>query len=396
MGSVSGLPAIVLPADPATPIAPEAVSAMADQVLSGAAVFADPAPTPAQMPAVSGQPEPDRDRWGRYLIEGKSYTRATTFAKLGSSTYALGEWNERMLIKGLVERRDLLAMAHGLDVKRDKQTLNKIADDAQAHAGNKVAANIGTAYHAFSERLDAGLITLADVPAEYRVRCAQYVAALRLHGLTTRPEWIERTTAVNASQVSAPLGVAGTLDRILRLPNGELVIGDLKTGSDLSYGWAEIAVQLALYAHGVNTFGLFDWTTKTWQQPGLAVRTDYAIVMHLPADGDGCHLYRVDLAKGWAYAQVSGEVQARQKDKSVAAPLTALELGPAAPAAPAPEQAAPAHMVRAADLIANEENPLKLMEIYAFAEQSGKFTAGELALVKAACSLRWSELSSSY
>lgn len=373
-----------------------------EPVVSTALPFTDPAPGPAALPPISGQPEPDRDRWGRYVLPGVDgskvgHTRATTFAKLGSSTYALGEWNERMLIKGLTERPDLLALAHSKDVKRDKKELNKIADDAQTHAGNKVAANIGTAYHAFTERLDAGLMTLDQVPVQYRARCEQYLDAVRSHGLLTRMEWMERTTAVRADQVSAPAPVAGTLDRIWQLPNGELVIGDLKTGSDLSYGWAEIAVQLALYAHGCNTFGLFDWKTKTWgpavgYEPGeFPVRTDFAIVMHLPADGDGCTLYRIDLVKGWEYAQVSGQVQSRQKDKSLAGVLVPGSLGPVA----APE-ATPAEMEQALCVVASTMDPGALAGLYDYAVAAGKFSVPQLERIKHACRMQWDALNIPY
>ena len=369
--------------------------------------FADPAPMPAEMGSVSGQPEPDRDRWKRYLIQGTSYTRATTFAKLGSSTYALGEWNERMLIKGLCERPDLLAMAHGLDVKRDSKRLNAIADDAQQHAGNKVAANIGTAYHAFTERLDAGIITLDQIPAQWRERCAQYVRTMASHGLTTRREWIERSTAVRADQVSAPVPVAGTLDRILQVPSGLHVIGDLKTSSNIHYGWAEIAVQLAIYAHGVNTHGLFDWNTKTWQ-PAPAVSTEYAIVMHLPADwdgaGPGCVLYRVDLVKGWEYAQVSGRVQSRQKDGHVAFPLEPADIGltqPLAVAAPVSGTVVDVarrgpHMTQALRLVSETQDPAALQVLYEFAVVSGVFSEAELTELRTACAARWTDLNPSY
>lgn len=354
--------------------------------------FADPAPVAAEMAPVSGQPEPDRDRYSRYLIHGKPHTRATSFAEMGSSTYALGEWNERMLIKGLVERPDLLAMAHGLDVRADKQRLNAIADDAQTHAGNKVAANIGTSLHAFTERLDAGLITLDEVPPMWRFRCRQYLDAVAAYGLRTQADWIERTTAVRADQVSAPLPVAGTLDRIWLMPNGDLVIGDLKSGRDLSYGWAEIAVQLAVYAHGVNTFGLFDWRTKSWEglRGGgfrqLSVRTDFAIVMHLPAEGDGCDLYRVDLVKGWEYAQVSGRVQSRQKDKSIAAALTTLDVQAT------PVEQVPAHLAKAGELVSAAVGGQELSRIYEYAQVSGLFSGRELESLKRNCAARYSEL----
>lgn len=404
---VEKLPVAVAPGGVPVFVDPAPVPAQSVPEAAPVSTFADPAPAPADLPSVSGQPEPDRDQWGRYKIQGAGYTRATTFAKLGSSTYALGEWNERMLIKGLVLRPDLLAMAHSLDVKRDKNTLNKIADDAQEYAGNKVAANIGTAYHSFTERLDAGLCTLDDVPAQWRTRCRQYVDALALYGLTTRPEWMERTTAVRADQVSAPVGVAGTLDRIFQEPDGTLVIGDLKTSSNIEYSWSEIAVQLALYAHGVNTHGLFDWNTKTWSGPAMdqKVRTDYAIVMHLPADGDGCTLYKVDLIRGWEFAQVSGLVQARQKAKNVAvemvppprpAPLPQTVPAPVLAAAegPAPVQYRERpEMVHARSVVETCQDPDGLVTLHQQAVDSGLFDAGELFEIQQLCADRWAVLS---
>jgi hypothetical protein len=344
------------------------------------------------MPSVSQQPEPDRDRWKRYLIHGKPHTRATTFAKAASSTFTLNEWQQRMTIAGLVLRPDLMALAHGLDVKRDRKQLNSIAEQAKEAAGQKVAANLGTAYHAFSERLDAGLIALSDVPTEYRGRLDQYLTAVNGAGLRTRPEWIERTVAVRADQVSAELPVAGTLDRIFQLPNGELVIGDLKTGADLSYGWGEIAVQLALYAHGVNTHGLFDWHTKTWCGVGDSfggipreVRTDFAIVVHLPAGGEGCTLYRVDLNAGWKRAQVCGQVMAMQKAKpeALAVPFT-LAMAPAElDAPPAPVRGEVAEMAaqweHAKNVFASASSREHLAQLYQFAMDSGRFHTDQLA-----------------
>jgi len=351
--------------------------------------FASPAPVPEMTP-VSGQPEPKRDRYKRYLLPGPdgretAHTRATTFAKLGSSTYALSEWGERMLIKGLTQRPDLLAMAHGLDVKRDRARLNQIADEAQAAGGNKVAANIGTALHGFSENLDAGLMTLDDVPEQWRGRMAQYRSAMAGAGLATRREWIERTTAVPASEVSAPLPVAGTLDRVLETAHGELVIGDLKSGSDLSYGTLEIEVQLWLYARGCNLNGLFDWNTGRWERLDRPVSEDHAVVMHLPADGTGCTLLRADLQRGRRNAQVSGLVQARQKDKSVMPVLSKLDLRP-----PEPPQRTDMDVAR--ELLGAAPDQDRLTQVYRYAETSGKFSPADLAELKRMAGARWNEL----
>lgn len=376
---------------------------------SGEDQFTAPGPA-SDIPegSVSMQPDPERDRWGRYLILGQPNTRTTTFVKSASSTFTLNQWQQRMTVKGLTLRPDLLALAHGLDVKADKQTLNSIAEQAKEAAGQKVAANLGSAYHAFSERLDAGLITLADIPAVYRHRLEQYQDVIRRAGLTTRPEWIERTTAVRADQVSAALPVAGMLDRIWQLPNGELVIGDLKTGSDLSYGWGEITAQLAVYAHGVNTHGLFDWNRKVWQQhvdvPGgmmpMNVRTDFAIVMHLPADGDGCTLYRVDLVAGWRRAQICGHVMALNKEKDLAFPITVPDVvREEAPAVTAPQPAIAAPQVtqpspnpghspqQAADwdtavqAFYGVDSKARAAELYGYAQSSGKFTEENLSVL---------------
>lgn len=345
--------------------------------------FTAPAPV-SDIPdgSVSQQPEPDRDRWGRYVVQGTAHTRATTFAKSCSDTFSLSQWGDRMVVRGLTLRPDLLALAHGLDVKQNRKDLNSIAEQAKEAAGQKVAANLGSAYHAFSERLDAGLMKLEEVPEAYRGRLAEYLSAMSGAGLTTRPEWIERTTAVRADQVGEP--VAGTLDRIVQLPNGELVIADLKTGSDLSYGWGEIAVQLALYAHGVNTHGLFDWRTKTWESHtarvagdvSLKVRTDYAIVMHLPADKEGCTLYRVDIEAGWEYARLCGHVRAFRKNKQLARPLELTDIAAPVPSLVMPFESA---VMQQAMTMFNAANSREEMELlYEYARDSEQFTDAEL------------------
>lgn len=273
---------------------------------------------------VSGQPEPKRDSWGRYLLAGpngskpKPFTRATTFAKSISDTYALSQWGKRNVAIGMALRPDLVAQAHGKHVRHDKRDLDRIHEQAAEAAGNKVSANLGTALHSFTERLDAGLMQPGDVPPQFRAMTDAYTEKIRAAGLTSQPDWIERST------LSASLGepVAGTMDRIFRLPSGEHVIGDLKTGRDLTYGWQEIAIQLLIYATGVNEYGLYDWSTDTWQS-GPKVREDYAIVMHLPVERDDngpafCQLYQVELEPAREAARMCAGVRAWRKNRSLA------------------------------------------------------------------------------
>lgn len=299
----------------------------------------DPFDTPADVKPpepetnVSGQPEPARDQWGRYLLphpvtgfysDGRGtagrrngWTRATTFAKAAADTFALTRYDERLTLVGATLRADVLALAHGKQVREDAKELNQLVLQVKEAAGAKVAANIGTAVHGFTEHVDARQMGLEDVPEAYRNHVGQYLTELANAGLTPVPGLIERTTFVDQWN-----GIAGTFDRVLyHRPSNTYVIGDLKTGRDLKYGRMEIAVQLALYAHGINRHGVYDWNAGQWNREmhdgrTIRVRTDFGVVMHLPiqgAEAGTCSLKRINLAAGWDTAQVCADVLSSRK-----------------------------------------------------------------------------------
>lgn len=311
--------------------------------------------------------ESDRyDRYGRYKLvhpdTGKpvKWTRTTTFAKSIQDTFALSQWAQRMTLKGAALRPDIVAAVSTLEVKADKDRVNALVEDAKKAAGNKVAANLGTAVHAFTEDRDRALVGMPvkarEVPDDLMPSVDAYEQILSAFGLRPVPGLIEFTTAVKQYEV------AGTSDRVylvtrditvklngrsLTLYAGEYVIGDVKTGAQLDYGWLEICIQLAVYAQGINTSGVFDWNTGTWGRPALPdqpdvllkVRTDVAIIAHLPVDReDGAPLatlYAIDLDEGWAAAVLCGQVRTtRKKGSKLATALTVADVAemPAAPA----------------------------------------------------------------
>jgi len=292
-----------------------------------------------ESPHDRSQDEIPRDRYGRYRLPhpetGKvqAWTRSTTFAKSISDTFALSQWSQRMVAKGLVLRPDLQALAYNLDVKADKDRLNAVCEDAKAAAGNKVAANLGTALHSFSENVDRGM-PLESVPEAHRADIAAYVAAMQSAGVRVIPEMIERQTVVPAFEV------AGTFDRLLDLsgaaswflsaidkdlPDHWLtdapeVVGDVKSGQDLQYGWNEIAIQLLTYALGVRTAGVWNRDTQSWESP-RPVRLDFAIVMHLPVGQGVCTLYKLDLTEAMQAMELCREVRRWRKMRNLATPL---------------------------------------------------------------------------
>lgn len=303
------------------------------------------------------------DSYGRYKLAhpdtGKpvKWTRATTFAKSVQDTFALSMWAQRMTLKGATLRSDIVAAAGRLDVKDDKDRMNALVDDAKKAAGDKIAANKGTAVHGYAEDYDNALLegpeavaaVLERVPDEFRPQIDAYAAILADFGLEPVSGLIEFSTAVKQYEI------CGTGDRVYRVTRditlklngrtvtlyaGEYVIGDLKTGADLSYGWQEIAIQLAIYSQGLNTSGVWDWSTRTWGRPSypddggevqIKVRTDVAIVPHLPVDrsrtgAPAASLYVVDIDAGWAAAVLCASVRNWRKERKLATLLSVADV----------------------------------------------------------------------
>lgn len=273
------------------------------------------------------RPEPPRDRWGRPQlpdpVTGKvrAWTRATTHAKTVADQHGLTKWQLRMVAQGLVARPDYyagVAAANG-----DKRKLDRLCDEAKEAAAASSRANLGTALHAFTEAHDSGQVVVT-VPMQWLPDYEAYVNAMREAKIVVHPEWIERLTVVPEMEV------AGTFDRIVTMPDGRLLIADLKTGADLSYSWNEIGIQLALYSRGVGLWNGGAVAAPADRRRNFAAAYDpmppvdqhEALVMHLPVGLAKCTLHLVDLDVGWKMAQVCYGVRAWRKRRDLHRPLT--------------------------------------------------------------------------
>lgn len=256
-------------------------------------------------------PQIKRDRWGRYLLpdpktgEDKSWMRVTTFAKSISDTFALGAHQQKMVAKGLTMRKDLFALASATHID-DRQAWGKICEDAKEAAGAKRGANEGTALHSLTESYDRGLEV--NVPDYMQSDYKAYVDTIQSSGLMIYKDMIERTV------VNSEYGLAGTFDRIARMPDRTLAILDLKTGKDLSYAWLEIGIQLACYANSTHIWN--SWSG--FYSPMPALDKSKGVVVHLPVGKGKCTLYEIDLVQGWEDAQLCSKVRERRKVKTSA------------------------------------------------------------------------------
>lgn len=251
--------------------------------------------------------EAPKDRWGRYLIsspDGKQrgYTRVTTISSTTDDTNALKQWANRMVVTGLVNRSDLLAQAS--TKLEDKGALNKICEEAITAGGGSSRANLGTALHSITEQVDLGNspAILPGLQADVKA----YVAELKRCNVKILKDYIESVV------INDTLEYAGTLDRVVEI-NGVKYIADLKTGTDLSYSWRSISIQLNAYA---SAEFVYDWRTST-RLPMPDINQEVGVVFHLPAGEARCELYWVDLKAGAEGLRLALDVRAWRKRNDI-------------------------------------------------------------------------------
>ena len=265
-----------------------------------------------------------RDHWGRPLIaqtDGSKpvgYVRSSSAAKVVDDTYNLDMWARRNVVYGMAHSPDLVAQLLALGGapqtwdKGEKIVVNELAVEAQRVAKSHAAAEIGTAVHRMTERLDLGE-TFEAGPYSYDMEA--YAGALRRAGVIIYPEWVE------CRMVCDPLKMAGTADRIvgftpqsdilqaLSIPDGQVMIADLKTGTSVDFGALGFAAQLAAYAHGT----LYDIENDVRVDTPDICKT-HGLIIHLPAGQGTCTLYLVDLVAGYAAAELANQIRDVRKE----------------------------------------------------------------------------------
>lgn len=291
-----------------------------------------------------------RDRFGRPMIvppDAKNktkrvpYRRCTTFVGCLDDMNGLMKWNARQVAYGMGQRNDLTLAAAAAD-PGDKKTLHDIAEKAKEAAKSSAAADIGTALHSFTERIDRGE-PLGNIPQEYRADIEAYRAA------TAGIEWV----GIEDFRVHDDWQVAGTADRLGRFPwSDQIKIFDIKTGSiDFPH---KMAMQLAMYARMVP----YDIATDTRTNDPGTIDTNYGVIIHLPAGQGVCNLYEIDLARGWGACIIAKQVWDWRNTKN----LTRLLEG------------APKPVATWESLIAGAHDLDRLREVWTRANELGQLT----------------------
>ena len=187
----------------------------------------DDAGRPWLLPDPDWTPERTAAWLGTRAKDGQvPYTRVTTFVEALLEGTALGRWKMRRVALGMGRRPDYVVAAAALTAEeRDRKALNDLAEKALEAAGPN-AADVGTALHQFTERIDRGE-PLGFVPDQYAADLDAYREQVQ------RITWLHREERMVCDQ----LETAGTPDGIgiVEEPDPDGVTGvprivDLKTG----------------------------------------------------------------------------------------------------------------------------------------------------------------------
>lgn len=270
---------------------------------------------------VAGEPIKAHDdgdsRWYTHPVTGAQYVSVTYVLGRSIGKPWLAAWASKIAAEFAVDftplwqaaARDARAASHG---NPDDAARAAAVDMIKQHATRQRAlkADLGSWWHAIAEALVLNA-PLPDIPEHLAgelidwggevVRIDQEWLDRVADGFLTMVSDFERAgmviLAAECVVASDDHAAAGTIDLIVRMPDGRILILDIKTGAHLG---AEIKAQLAAY-HRFGTLWLRDG--RILRKP----RTSGAAVLHLrPEYRRGYKVLPVtasDLAGGWAWWQ---------------------------------------------------------------------------------------------
>lgn len=258
----------------------------------------------------------------------KSWTRVTTIANTLADRYALEQWAQRQTVIGLGAREDLYALAAAAQPE-DRQQLNQIVKQAKEAAKSRSGANLGTALHRLTERIDSG--EAVDVPTQWASDVAAYRQTLTNSRIRIHKEWIERVVVI------PQLRAAGTVDRLVTV-GSDLVwkVADLKTGAQAPKYVRETTIQLALYAGASHVWKATVDDIRRDQygryllpdpadepdayDPTPNIDRTRGLLIHVPVGEGECSLHEVDITAGREAVDYAMWVRAWRKRDGLAWP----------------------------------------------------------------------------
>lgn len=276
----------------------------------------------------SMRPEPERDRYGRYVLPDptsgrkESWTRATTLKDALKDKEGLIGWKQRMAAVGLARtphlgqhvldlHEEILSYGKDWRAARDaKEALKGVLDELHHAAGGDEGSERGTQAHTLTEYADAGrLDEVRHLATESELADLQaYLDCCDEAGIVRPAQWIERVV------LNLRVRSAGTFDRLVYLADGRLVCADVKSQDNFDFGFLDAAAQMGQY---VNADAMWNDETREWEPIPAELDRKIGIIMHVPVGKATCTLYEVDLVEGWEAARIAFDVRLKRSASKV-------------------------------------------------------------------------------
>ena len=253
----------------------------------------------------------DPTKWDRY-------SRPSGWGSDLDDESALTLWKIDRAMEGVACNPSIAAMvASNIGIKEGAKDRR---EQAITRGRGEEAADIGTALHKMTERVER-----ADgfaAPEPYATDIAQYLTCLDRAGFTSdyiechlvNDEWRAAGTADRIYRAHRPLDVPG----FNVIVPGQRVLADLKTGKKLDYSLPGFAIQLALYCDSQ----FYDVETNERTPMPDDLRTDVALLVHMPAGTGTCEFHWLDLQVGREGCRIVRDVRRWRKRSDFAHPFS--------------------------------------------------------------------------
>lgn len=233
-----------------------------------------------------------------------------------------------MMDKSLATQFKALVARHGIFVwDKAKDDVKELLRDARRAGGDEYKPNMGSGFGLYCEMRDDGIEAHLPTPEfEPWLDCYSEIMA----------DWevLDTEGFVAVDDLENPdsptdICAAGSFDRMLRakrdiymqkqlwVPEGAVVIADLKTGSqDHDYAM-KVHIQVAAYAHGCY----YDQVTGERRPLHPDLLLDKGLMIHVPFQQQyktktprpNATMYGLDLVEGWRLCQMSNDLTRARK-----------------------------------------------------------------------------------
>lgn len=251
-----------------------------------------------------------------------SYTRTSNFAKTLEDGGSLTDWKLARMATGIARRPDLQAglerywdtdrTSGGMVQELTRESRDEFIESCLDAGGANDASRWGTSLHGLTELWDEEQYEIPGIDPRLADGLEAYKRLLDESGMIP--------LAIEGFVVQDDLKCAGSYDRLYLLPDGRIVVGDIKTAPLIHQPSRFTApmIQMAVYAHSMH-YDPRDGSRHplVYADSDIVTTVDQtlAVVVQISRDRTVDQLLWADLDRGWSLAAHAAQTRASRSNK---------------------------------------------------------------------------------